>query len=359
MPSATPKITSRGRWQPKSKASAPPPPPLRDLKDEQAPVRAGRIRPYLWTGAACLPLLAGLWIWFELPATPVVPVASSPTSAPSHPTGPTIQSVRVVPDGEAGALTLRAEGDASGRLPDGTRLQWYANETPLPRQTAAVLPAGMVKRGDRVLVEVTSNFGTLEASVLRSPVFVFGNVAPVVLKATIEPSDPRVEDRLRVLVEVTDVDQDEVSLSIRWSKNGTLVQDGPSHSLDVEGIVRGDHVVVEVVPTDGHVDGAAVKSGEVIIGNSVPRITSTPKFAAEGNQLLYVIVAEDPDHDPVRYRLAAGPSDMKVDPSTGRVVWLPTAGVQGPQRVRVEALDNHDGVAAQEFDVTVPPSPAS
>ncbi len=359
MPSATPKITSRGRWQPKSKASAPPPPLLGDLKDERAPVRAGRIRPYLLTGAACLPLLAGLWIWFELPTTPVVPVASSATSAPSHSAGPTIQSVRVVPDGEAGALTVRADEAAAGRLPDGTRLQWYANEKPLPGQTAAVLPAGMVKRDDRVLVEVTSNYGALDASVLRSPVFVFGNVAPVVLKATIDPSSPRAGDRLRVLVEVTDVDQDEVSLSIRWSKNGTLVQDGPSHTLDVEGIVRGDHVVVEVVPADGHVDGVAVKSAEVMIGNSVPQITSTPKFAADGHQLQSVIVAVDPDHDPVRYRLAAGPSGMTVDPSSGRLVWTPPAGIQGPQRVRVEALDDHDGVAVQEFEVTVPRSPAS
>ncbi len=322
-------------------------------------MRAGRIRPYVLTGAACLPLLAGLWIWFELPTTPVAPVASSPTAAPSRIAGPSIQSLLVVPDGEGGALTLRAEGDAPGGLPNGTRLQWYANETPLSGQTAAVLPAGMVKRGDRVLVEVTSNFGTLEASVLRSPVFVFGNVAPVVLKATIEPSNPRVGDRLRVLVEVTDVDRDEVNLSIRWSKNGTLVQDGPSHTLDVGGLVRGDHVVVEVVPADGHVDGAAVKSGEVIIGNSAPRITSIPKFVSDAQQLQYVIVAEDQDHDPVRYRLAAGPSGMKVDPSSGRVVWLPPTGIQGPQRVRVEAFDDHDGVAAQEFEVTMPQSPSS
>lgn len=354
MPRATPKITSRGRWQPKPKTAAPPPSLLTDLKDEHAPVRVGRLRPYLLGGAAILPLLAGLWIWLGMPTarTSVSPI----TSVSQRPTvgTPTIRSAHVVMAGDRGDLAVRTDMEDTGNKPMGTRFQWYVNDTPLPGQTAAILRAGIAKHGDRVMVEITPNNGTIDGAVFRTPVFLVDNAAPAILKLTVEPKMPRVGETLTVLAEVTDADRDEVTLSYRWSKNGTLIQDGPSHTLSPEGLARGDRIVVEVVPNDGRSEGPPARSVEMTIANGLPKITSTPTFSSEAGRLQYAVTAVDPDNDPLEFRLASGPSGMTIDKASGRLVWTPAPGARGPQRVRVEVHDDHEGVGSQEFDMTVP-----
>lgn len=354
MGSPLPKIASRGRWQPKPKAAAPPPPQLVDLKDDNAPVRAGRVRPYLFGAAAILPLAAGVWLWMGVPDSPHDPAPRVLTS-PSPQTGvPPITSASVVPGSEAGTLVVHVGEPTQGALPEGVGVQWYVNEQPLLGQTASVLPAGMAKRGDKVLAELTVQAGTLDAKVIRTPSIELGNVPPVILAFALEPSAARAGEPLRIVTKVTDVDQDDVTLTYRWSKNGLLIQDGPVATLSADLFARGDRVMVEVIPSDRYHEGTSVHSEEVTIGNGHPRITSLPTFAAEGNRLQLTVVATDPDHDPVQYRLASAPHGMDIDKTSGKLVWVPSPGVQGAQRVRVEAVDDRDGVAVQEFDVTVP-----
>ena len=39
----------------------------------------------------------------------------------------------------------------------------------------------------------------------------------------------------------------------------------------------------------------------------------------------YNVVAVDPDNDPITYNLITGPTGMSIDPTSGVLVWSPTA----------------------------------
>ncbi len=359
MPSPIPKVTSRGRWQPKRRASAQPPPAFGDLKDEHAPLRAGRLRPYVLTIAASLPLLAGLWIWVGAPSSPpAVPLPGHGRVVSQGLPTPSIKLARVTL-GEGGIPSVLTELAQDAQAPITLRYQWYRNGAPLPGQTGARLSAGVAQQGDRFTVEVTPSNGSVDGAIYKTPEWVMGNSPPSVLKLTLEPKAPRAGDTIRVVAEVTDVDEHQVTLSYRWLKNGNLIQDGPGAVLKSDELLRGDRLVVEVVPNDGQSDGMMAQSEETIIGNGHPRITSTPALSVDGGRVKYAIVATDPDHDPLEFRLTAGPQGMTVGKTSGLLEWVPTAGAQGDHHVRVEVADNHDGVAVQEFDVTVPGTPAS
>lgn len=355
MANPSPKVASRGRWQPKLKSAAPPPPKLVDLKDDNAPVRAGRVRPYLLGAAATLPLAAGLWLWAGVPAPPPKVSTQILASSSGETLTPAITSAHVVPGSEPGTLVVHVGEQPQSELPEGVAVQWYVNGQPVIGQTEPVLSAGVAKRGDQVLAEIAVKAGTIDAKVIRTPSIELGNVPPAILTLAFEPGSPRTGTPMRIVTEVTDVDRDEVTLAYRWMKNGILVQDGSAATLASDLFARGDRVVVDVVPSDGHHEGKVVRSEEVTVGNGHPRITSTPTFAAEGNRLQLTVLASDPDHDPVQYRLAASPQGMVIEKTSGKLVWVPPQGIQGTQRVRVEVVDDHDGLAVQEFDVTVPP----
>ncbi len=354
MPDANLKVTSRGRWQPKPRAKPAPPPLLVDLKDDHAPATPGRLRPYLLSGAAILPLLAGLWIWLGVPTEPEPALSPGSTDRPANVGLPTVRSAHVIEDAQGGGLSVEADVISPGGGTVGTRFQWHVNGQVLPGQTASTLPAGMVRHGDQITVDVIPNNGTIDGIPYRTPAFMVGNALPVVLKIEVEPRTPRVGEAVSVAAEVTDTDRDTVSLSYRWFRNGTLIQEGPSHIYNAEELVRGDRLAVEVIPHDGRSEGRALRSENVIIGNGRPRITSTPSFSLEGASLRYQLTAVDPDHDPLTFSLAAAPSGMTIDRAKGQVVWTPAPEAKGPQRVRIEVRDDQGGIDSQEFDVTVP-----
>jgi hypothetical protein len=236
----------------------------------------------------------------------------------------------------------------------GFRFQWHVNEQPMPGQTGATLSTALLKHGDKIVADIIPNNGKMDGTLYRTAPFLMGNTAPIVLKLTFEPKTSHTGEPVTVLAEVTDTDGDEVRMMYRWSKNGILIQDSSAHSYNGDGLVRGDRLTVEAIASDGQNEGAWYKSDELVVANGAPRITSTPSFTADGGHLVYTVAAVDPDHDPVSFSLAAAPVGMVIDKASGRLDWTPAQAVKGPQRVRVEVHDGHDGTGSQEFDVTVP-----
>ncbi len=94
-----------------------------------------------------------------------------------------------------------------------------------------------------------------------------------------------------------------------------------------------------------------------VVGGSVvnrpPQFTSTPPGAATVGQLLrYNTAAADADGDALTFDLAVKPVGMAVDPTTGIVVWVPTADQVGGHDVTLRVRDGRGGVALQSFRVT-------
>jgi RHS repeat-associated protein len=93
--------------------------------------------------------------------------------------------------------------------------------------------------------------------------------------------------------------------------------------------------------------------------NRFPTISSTPPTVVGlGRTYRYAVQADDPDGDPLTYRLLTAPAGMTID-AGGLITWAPTAAQFGPNSVLVEVSDGRGGLADQPFTVQVGTQPSS
>jgi len=113
---------------------------------------------------------------------------------------------------------------------------------------------------------------------------------PVLADVSLSPEDATVASTLRCTPgEVTDPDSDgPFSFAFRWLVDDELVADATTDTLAGATRVRGESVVCEVTPNDGVLDGAAVRSNAVVVGNSPPSVAGlaiTPAAPTEATSL--------------------------------------------------------------------------
>ncbi len=231
--------------------------------------------------------------------------------------------------------------------------QWYVDGVPLDRQTNATLPSGLLRRGQKVSVEIVPADGTQKGAPYRVGPVTVGNTPPAVTRIAFDPETPQPGARLNAQVEAHDPDHDRVDLTYRWFRNNGLVKEGEEPFLDTKGFAGRDKIAVEVVPADATAKGKAVRSDELTLGNSPPHIVSTPPMPGMHEHFEYQVRATDPDGDRLTYHLETSPSGMVIDEVTGHVVWSVPAGQQGTFHVKVVAKDGQGGAAYQEFDLTL------
>jgi len=108
-----------------------------------------------------------------------------------------------------------------------------------------------------------------------------------------------------------------------------------------------------VTPYDDSLKGQVVSSGTLVLGNSPPKIVSTPVMPNGRDQFVYAVQAKDAEGDPVTFSLEAAPPGMTIDKMTGLISWKIPAGLIGTHHVRVVAEDGQGGASFQEFDLTL------
>lgn len=231
--------------------------------------------------------------------------------------------------------------------------QWVVNGNPLREQTGSTLPPDLLKKGDRVSVELVPDDGKERGAMYRTAEAVVINTPPIISSFAVRPRPAKPGDRLEAFVEVADPDRDTIDLAFRWWRNATVVQEGEGAVLDTAGFARTDVVTVEVTPRDRTALGKPIKSEPLVLGNSPPAILSTPSAPVGRERYEYVVKAVDPEGDPIRYRLETAPPGMTIEADTGRIVWLVAPELTGIYKVRVVAEDVQGGTAFQEFDVTL------
>ena len=107
---------------------------------------------------------------------------------------------------------------------------------------------------------------------------------------------------LRVEVGVEDMDGDPVTYRYQWLVNGTPVSGETGPAFRTDRLQNGDRITVELTPNDGKVDGPVFTTSPVTVGNTAPdiaEITLTPAPVHRGEPLTVMVVAGDPDGDPV------------------------------------------------------------
>ncbi|HKN87300.1 MAG TPA: putative Ig domain-containing protein [Nitrospiraceae bacterium] len=266
---------------------------------------------------------------------------------------PTIVTSRIVPNPLRLNQQISVQADALD--PDGDivtyRYQWRLNEEALVGQTHGTLSSSVLKRGDRLSVEVVPYDGIVEGFPVRLESIV-ENTLPEIAQLTFEPTEVRVGQGVRAAAIGTDADQDPIEYRYRWWRNNSEVADGDMRELDTTGYVKGDTIVVEVTPSDQTSKGKSRLSAPITIMNSPPTITSAPPSIIERGRYIYSVTASDPDGDQLTYALETAPPGMKIDKASGRIEWPLTSKLVGHHKVRVTATDDEDAKAFQEFDLT-------
>jgi len=249
--------------------------------------------------------------------------------------------------------------------PDGDRVttsyQWLANDSPVDGQTGTTLSLAVVKRGDRISVELTPVDGRgAVGPAFRTEAVEVANTPPVVTRVAIEPATAKPGDVLRATFEGSDADGDPVKYLFEWWRNGKSLgvpsRDREQRTLATDGFTRGDMIVVGVTPYDAGGPGRFLVSEPFMLLNRAPVITSSPKGPTGEGLFEYTVTASDPDNDPLTYKLEMAPSGMTIESGTGRVSWQMPAGFSSPQQVRISVDDGNQGQAFQEFTLSPPPS---
>ena len=173
------------------------------------------------------------------------------------------------------------------------------------------------------------------------------NTLPSLAKAYFKFESGNSGDVLKIVAEGTDKDDDEVTFTYEWKKNGE-----PAGSEDsISGFKRGDKLSVKITPYDGKEYGRS-KTLNTEIQNTSPHIIAHNEYRFDGTTYSYQVKASDPDGDSLTYDLKSGPPGMSIS-MTGLITWIVPSRFSGKVPVNISVSDGKGGVASYTFDVMI------
>jgi putative Ig domain-containing protein len=129
------------------------------------------------------------------------------------------------------------------------------------------------------------------------------NNPPIIRSAGIFPANVSLESTLEVDIQGEDKDGDRIQYQYQWIVNGLPVAAVTEAQFLTAQLKKGDEISVELIPSDGKVNGSAFKTAVVTVGNTAPQIDEIhmePAPVHRGEILRARVVARDPDGDPVQ-----------------------------------------------------------
>jgi hypothetical protein len=149
------------------------------------------------------------------------------------------------------------------------------------------------------------------------------NFAPYITSLTLSSTAPRRNDQITVQVDGGDPDQDPVTLSYVWTRNGTVVPAAAGAAYPLGNQVKNDVIAVTVTESDG--TSSVSKTASVTIADTPAVLTGTaPTSVNYGQAVSFQITASDADGDPTgAIEVAYGPAGFAVN-SSGTVTWTPS-----------------------------------
>jgi hypothetical protein len=283
--------------------------------------------------------------------------------APKANRPPVVKQVRIVPGLIFQGQDIQA--DVTGADPDGDKVryafQWEINGQVVTDVDGPQLSGSLLRRGDQLIVKVTPSDGKVSGEEIASAPALVRNAPPVIREVEISPQAGSAGEALEARAAVADPDGDAVQLHYIWSANGKVVEGATTERLPTKGFRRGDKVQARAVADDGEAKSQPVNSKEVVLQNSPPRILSQPpeRLVSKG-YYRYEVKAEDPDGDPLTFRLeGAPPEGMRMHATRGVLEWRFSELPEEPVVVDIRVSDGQGGEAEQRYDFTVPPAGTS
>jgi hypothetical protein len=147
------------------------------------------------------------------------------------------------------------------------------------------------------------------------------NFAPYVGPVTLSPNAPRTADDIVVDAQQFDADNDALTATYQWDRNGTLVGSQTSATFPANLTTKNDVIKVRITVSDGFESSVAEASTTIL--DSPPVLTTQPQPPTAlnyGDTARFTVTASDADDDPVDLEVAHGPAGFSID-SAGEVTW--------------------------------------
>ncbi len=273
-------------------------------------------------------------------------------SKPKEDSPPVIDSITLLPKNPSigSELIIFIESHDPDGDPVIYQYEWLRNDEEIIGTGKDLSGNKNIRKGDLIRVRVTPSDGKVKGTVFLSPPVRIFNSIPVIQEVRIEPRVAYVMHRLKASVTGFDQDGDSINYSYEWAKNGVILSEEREEHLELEKgkFVKGDSVTVTITPNDGDTQGPPKKSEPITVGNSPPLIISSPPVKLDGDTYTYQVRANDPDDDPVTFRLMAGPKEMEIDKETGLIRWKVHKSDQGTQSIEIEVSDSEGAKSIQK-----------
>jgi hypothetical protein len=99
------------------------------------------------------------------------------------------------------------------------------------------------------------------------------NGAPQVDRLVLQPEAPLPGQRIEARVEASDPDGDPIRVELEWRQGGRVIAKGPRTTLEPEGLVKGEELMVIATASDGRDTSDPVRES-VTVGNTAPLISA-------------------------------------------------------------------------------------
>jgi Putative Ig domain len=276
------------------------------------------------------------------------PVISN-TEPPVSPVSAEPALMSIVPEGSLQMILLPTEPTTKTSLyvrvsgaRESIRFVWLNNGEIIEGEEKSFLGGEHLTKGDTIEVEAVS--GTLQASVS----VIINNSPPTISAVQFNSGSV-----LTVQPKAEDIDGDAIGFRYQWMVNEEEILSETTDVFPSTHFSIGDRVAVFITPYDDEEDGTRVSVKDVLIENKPPVITSTPPPSFQGVEFAYIIVAEDPEGEPLTYSLETAPEGMTINAQTGELHWSVGAEVAGSFPVKIKVENGSGRWSGQEFSLAI------
>ena len=199
---------------------------------------------------------------------------------PSPNTPPSVSNLQLSPSNPVTTDTLTltySYQDSDGDAESGTTIHWYKDGVlESSRNNQKTVPSSLTTKGESWNVTVTPSDGMDNGTAVDSYAIGIDNSIPVVLSASITPSDATESDDLTLIWSSADADNDVLSNGIEWYVDGSKVSAFDNDvTIPSVAIRDGDVWYAKIKVNDGEVDSTWFTTQTITIGsdNTPPTMT--------------------------------------------------------------------------------------
>ena len=226
-------------------------------------------------------------------------------------TPPTISGALVEPDSgdmfTEFTCAAKSVSDADGDEVT-VSFAWLVNDQPVPDQTEAIFPSGLLTKGDELVCQATPEDKWDAGEPALSPAVTIGNSKPTGGTALVEPPAGNRLTSFSCSAEgAVDPDGDDVTYLYSWVVNGDKIDGAEAQTLEGGQLQKGDILRCRVTPFDGFANGSWFDSNLVVLANIPPVVGGATLTPGEATAMTTFNCAAldsfDADDDLLKYKV--------------------------------------------------------